>query len=44
MKFAIADFGLFVSELVSVVWVFVFIFRGGDKRGGVNGARLVLMS
>lgn len=43
MKFVIVDFGLFVSELVLVVWVFVFIFCGGDKCGGVNGVCLVLM-
>ncbi len=42
MKFAIADSGLSVSELVSVAWASASTFRGGDKRG-VNGARLALM-
>ncbi len=43
LKFAIADSGLSVSELVSVAWgVPASTFRGGDKRGGANGARLAL--
>lgn len=42
LKTAIADAGLSVSELVSVTWASASTFRGGDKRGGANGARLAL--
>jgi len=42
LKQSIADSGLTISELVSVAWASASTFRGGDKRGGANGARLAL--
>jgi len=34
--------GLTISNLVSVAWGSASTFRGGDKRGGANGARIAL--
>jgi catalase-peroxidase len=34
--------GLSVSQLVSTAWASASSFRGGDKRGGANGARIRL--
>jgi len=42
LKHQILDSGLSVSQLVSAAWASASTFRGGDKRGGANGARLRL--
>ena len=42
LKQHIADTGLSVSELVGTAWASASTFRGGDKRGGANGARVRL--
>ena len=35
--------GLSISQLVSTAWASAATFRGGDKRGGANGARIRLV-
>ena len=42
LKGKIAESGLTVSQLVKTAWASASTFRGSDKRGGANGARIRL--
>jgi catalase-peroxidase len=42
LKAKLLDSGLSISQLVSTAWAAAASFRGTDKRGGANGARIRL--
>jgi catalase-peroxidase len=42
LKSTILASGLSISDLVKTAWASAFTFRGSDKRGGANGARIRL--
>ena len=42
LKTAILNSGLTISEMVSTAWASASTYRGSDRRGGANGARIRL--
>ena len=42
LKSQLSNSGLTISEMVETAWASASTFRGSDKRGGANGARILL--